>query len=66
MNDPKYFLKAELMETVTDKVFKPDQKKEVRATYTYKTGAEYTGEWMGGFRHGIGSMQWSDGASYQG
>ena len=66
MNDPLYFLKVEFMETVSDQLFRTDQKKEFKPTYRYKTGAEYTGEWLGGFRHGIGTIQWRDGASYQG
>jgi hypothetical protein len=44
------------METVSDKPYQPDQKKEFRPPYHYKTGSVYTGEWLGGFRHGIGTM----------
>jgi hypothetical protein len=34
--------------------------------YTYKSGAKYKGEWLGGFRHGKGTMTWPDSASYEG
>ena len=34
--------------------------------YQYKTGSVYFGQWKGGMRHGIGTMKWIDGASYQG
>ena len=35
--------------------------------YVYKTsGATYDGQWLGGFRHGRGKMQFRDGATYEG
>jgi hypothetical protein len=35
--------------------------------YTYRSsGAKYSGEWVGGFRDGIGKMVWKDGAIYVG
>ena len=34
--------------------------------YTYKTGAIYEGQWLGGLRHGEGTMEWPDGARYEG
>jgi hypothetical protein len=34
--------------------------------FSYPSGAVYKGEWLGGFRHGTGSMTWPDGAQYQG
>jgi hypothetical protein len=35
--------------------------------HKYKcSGATYKGEWLGGFRHGRGTMRWSDGAVYEG
>jgi hypothetical protein len=35
--------------------------------HVYKsTGAIYNGSWLGGFRHGQGSMRWIDGAVYLG
>ncbi len=33
---------------------------------TYKNGATYKGQWLGGFRHGQGTMVWADGAKYEG
>jgi hypothetical protein len=42
-----------------------EMKNEVRK-YTYKSGAVYSGEWWGGFRHGVGRMRWGDGATYDG
>lgn len=40
---------------------------ETRPDYTYKCSkAVYSGEWIGGMRHGTGTMTWSDGAIYQG
>ena len=38
-----------------------------RKTHVYKkTQATYDGEWLGGFRHGSGTMIFSDGTSYTG
>ena len=34
--------------------------------FSYASGASYTGEWLGGFRDGYGTMKWPDGAYYQG
>ena len=35
--------------------------------YRYRTtGATYSGQWLGGFRHGRGKMFFKDGASYEG
>ena len=34
--------------------------------YTFKTGATYTGQWIGGFRDGFGVQVWPDGARYEG
>jgi hypothetical protein len=38
----------------------------VYKNYTYKSGANYNGEWKGGFRHGKGTMNYVDGAKYEG
>lgn len=36
-------------------------------SHTYAaTGAVYSGTWLGGMRHGSGTMKWSDGAMYEG
>lgn len=52
------------METLGKKAYKTDLPKEFRDTYKYANGATYIGEWVGGFRDGLGCMTWSDGASY--
>jgi len=39
-----------------DKVYDPHAKRVKRDTYTFKTGATYNGEWIGGFRDGYGEQ----------
>jgi hypothetical protein len=34
--------------------YNPTATREERPTYTFKTGATYTGQWIGGFRDGFG------------
>ena len=35
--------------------------------YTYvESGATYSGQWLGGFRHGKGKITFTDGAVYEG
>ena len=46
--------------------YDPHAKREKRPTYTFKTGATYDGEWIGGFRDGYGVQKWPDGAQYEG
>jgi len=46
--------------------FNPNQRREKRSPYRYKSGAIYEGEWIGGFRDGFGQMTWPDGATYIG
>lgn len=61
----KYFLDNEFQETVskTNK-FEP-KAKIIEKEYIYKcSGARYIGTWLGGFRHGKGTMKWKDGAIY--
>jgi len=41
-------------------------KREQRAEYTYKSGAKYTGEWVGELRDGHGVQVWPDGGRYEG
>ena len=68
----KYFLEEEFQETLDKAKF--ISIKEIKKTdsltlrrYTYNcTGAQYNGEWLGGFRHGRGTLTWSDGAIYEG
>mmetsp|Transcript_36382 Transcript_36382/g.26992 ORF Transcript_36382/g.26992 Transcript_36382/m.26992 type:complete len:83 (+) Transcript_36382:303-551(+) len=59
----KYFSKKEARETLQKRPFKMSkQQKLVRALYKYNSGAIYEGDWLGGFRHGFGTMTWPDGA----
>jgi hypothetical protein len=46
--------------------YNPGAKREERPMYTFKTGATYTGQWIGGFRDGLGIQVWPDGARYEG
>jgi hypothetical protein len=34
--------------------------------HVYQSGATYEGEWLGGLRHGQGTMQWPDGTIFTG
>ena len=60
----RYFTAEEARETL-DPSRKYSRNKETRA-YTFKSGAIYEGEWLGGFRHGKGIQKWVDGAQYEG
>ena len=60
----KYFKAEESKETLNG-IYSENLPTE-RRSYTYKTGAVYTGEWKGGMRHGNGTMKWPDGAKYSG
>ena len=62
----KYFTYEESKETVSKKIYNPEQKREKRPPYQFKTGAVYVGEWKGGFRDGQGEQTWPDGAKYLG
>ena len=63
----KYFTYEESKETISSKkAFDPNQRREKRPPYSFKSGAVYTGEWKGGFRDGFGHQQWPDGAQYEG
>lgn len=44
----------ESKETVSNVKYNPQAKREERPQYTFKTGATYKGEWIGGFRDGYG------------
>lgn len=59
----KYFTSEEAKETVGSG---GGSKEITNKKHTYKTGSEYDGEWMGGLRHGQGTMKWADGARYVG
>ena len=59
-----YFSREEIYETLT-----PGKKlnsEMVKRSYSYKSGASYSGQWIGGFRHGKGIMIWSDGSEFIG
>ena len=65
--DSRYFTIEESKETVSGtSKYDPNAKREKRTIYTYKTGATYDGEWIGGFRDGEGVQKWPDGAVYEG
>ena len=64
--DSKYFTMDESRETVTNQRYNPKAKREERPMYTFKTGATYQGQWVGGFRDGFGVQVWPDGARYEG
>lgn len=53
--DSRYFTIDESRETVSkNRIYDPNAKREKRNIYTFKTGATYEGEWIGGFRDGYG------------
>ena len=77
----RYFLEDEYAETLSSSrvhslisIQKAVYKTQVpggisleRKEYIYEcSGAKYEGEWLGGFRHGRGTMTWSDGATFVG
>lgn len=59
-----YFLPADIKYSLGPG--KGASKKTKIEKFSYPSGAFYSGEWLGGFRHGIGTMTWPDGAQYQG
>ena len=59
-----YFSSEEYFETITNN--KISEAQIVEKSYSYKSGALYTGQWLGGFRHGQGTMKWIDGTYYEG
>lgn len=62
-----YFSKNDLHLTLSHKLISLpiSEDLEVR-NYTYPSGAIYSGQWLGGFRHGIGTMKWTDSSSFSG
>jgi hypothetical protein len=56
----------EQKETISKAIYNPNAKREERKLYTFKTGATYLGQWIGGFRDGYGKQVWPDGACYEG
>jgi MORN repeat len=66
-SESKYFTIDELKETMgQSSAYNPTGNREERPTYTFKTGAKYTGQWVGGYRDGKGIQVWADGARYEG
>ena len=64
--DSRYFTYEERQETLSKNAkHNPKARREIRG-FTYKSGAIYQGEWLGGFRDGQGKQTWPDGASYEG
>ena len=57
-----FFPKLDLLETLTSSPisYTKDHK------YIYISGTVYEGQWLGGFRHGIGKATWPDKSSYYG
>ena len=63
----KIFSNQEAYETVSELRFDENMYKEKRNPYTYRcSGAVYIGWWKGGFRHGLGTMEWKDGTYFDG
>ena len=63
----KYFLEEEFWETVSSTRIYDPKAELVEKEHIYKcSGARYSGQWLGGFRHGKGTMKWKDGATYTG
>lgn len=61
----RYFTRDELFETLSSK-YGINDAKVTSHSYTYENGARYEGTWLGGFRHGEGTMKWADKAIYKG
>ena len=61
----RYFTREELFETLSSKHGINDAK-VTSHPFTYANGARYEGTWLGGFRHGDGTMKWADKATYRG
>jgi hypothetical protein len=60
-----YFTDEEIAETI-QKGTTLQVSRKFCYKYDYQIGGEYTGEWRGGFRDGIGTMIWPDGSRYEG
>jgi hypothetical protein len=62
-----YFSKNDLLSTLSGaKINIPISIKLQNKSYTYPSGAVYTGDWLSGFRHGKGTIKWPDGCGYTG
>ena len=60
------FTYAEYIETLSNTKLFSFFYKKTNFNYKYKSRAEYTGDWVGGFRHGNGTMVWPEGIKYEG
>mmetsp|Transcript_9233 Transcript_9233/g.17563 ORF Transcript_9233/g.17563 Transcript_9233/m.17563 type:complete len:402 (+) Transcript_9233:679-1884(+) len=60
----QYFPRAEVLETLSKSPL--PSSRETKNPRRYKSGAVYKGQWLGGFRDGLGTMSWPDGAEYAG
>lgn len=60
-----YFPAQDSRETLS-RLSGPGTVRTKRAAHRYKSGGVYTGEWLGGFRDGLGEMVWPDTARYSG
>lgn len=58
-----YFSYLEMHETLNKDLHRPIT---YHRSYTYKSGATYNGDWLGGFRHGFGIQQYPNGELYEG
>ena len=59
-----YFSTEEFLETIRPGKFLAT--KLTKQSYDYTNGASYTGQGLGGFRHGKGLMYWNDGSEFIG
>jgi len=59
-----YFSTEEFLETISACKFLA--KRLTNRSFDYSNGASYTGQWVGGFRHGKGFMCWNDGSEFYG
>ena len=59
-----YFSPDEFKETIHK--CQPLEPELSKGTHGYASGANYTGQWLGGFRHGKGMMCWPDGSEFIG
>ncbi|OMJ73423.1 hypothetical protein SteCoe_27905 [Stentor coeruleus] len=57
-----FFPQMDIFETLSNS---PITKREDHK-HIYISGTVYEGQWLGGFRHGIGKVQWPDGSCYEG
>lgn len=62
---PEANLERDLEELLADKVT-PLAQPGAQASYNFRSGAVYSGQWRGRSRHGFGFQSWRDGATYAG